>query len=175
MLTIGAVQSQSLIHQVFDSQLKNPFNYIIIWISRNPLFIRSSILSHRTPLWKNTSFRSQSLIHQVFDSQCKHSFRHGRCCYYVAIPYSSGLRFSGETWHGLRGIQVLVAIPYSSGLRFSAVQLITILWWMLTLSQSLIHQVFDSQVCGKRLFEQHSLSRNPLFIRSSILRYRCWR
>ena len=38
-------------------------------------------------------------------------------------------------------------------------------------SQSLIHQVFDSQMTGKEGEMTELVRRNPLFIRSSILRY----
>ena len=136
----------------------------------------------------------------------------------VAIPYSSGLRFSGEAGVMRHHNVGCVAIPYSSGLRFSD-QTITFNGGNKITSQSLIHQVFDSQVrclililglpavaipyssglrfsekkCKKRKFlcnvaipyssglrfsatiktamGRHQKSRNPLFIRSSILRY----
>ncbi len=89
--------SQSLIHQVLDSHL--------------------SLMA----IDKKNSLSSQSLIHQVLDSHGNKGNTDNCIAYFreeVAIPYSSGLRFShfkGMTFD----LQTNVAIPYSSGLRFS--------------------------------------------------------
>ena len=62
---------------------------------------------------------SQSLIHQVFDSQLILTILTMIETDLVAIPYSSGLRFSVNLKYKVPGHVQFVAIPYSSGLRFS--------------------------------------------------------
>ena len=55
-----------------------------------------------------------------------------------------GIRFSAKKLIAYQALEYPVAIPYSSGLRFS-VLLFSLIDFLNITSQSLIHQVFDSQ------------------------------
>ncbi len=162
-------QSQSLIHQVLCSHCARSRDGNPQIICRNPLFIRSYVLTHKCTL---------HLKEKVM----------------VAIPYSSGLMFSLNKRSDIFTKYNKVAIPYSSGLMFSHYQgsskrefqeksrnPLFIRSYVLTLtpffglfgfwnpSQSLIHQV----LCSHWTIPQDSIllqrSRNPLFIRSYVL------
>ena len=138
--------SQSLIHQVSDSD--------------------KEIISPAERDW----VKSQSLIHQVSvsDQRINHGINRGNN---VSIPYSSGLRFRCRCEPVRRKNRRAVSIPYSSGLRFrlkmwgtpilirmslnplfirSQIQMQTCVGmihkFVPPASQSLIHQVSDSDV-----------------------------
>ena len=133
---------------------------------RNPLFIRSSILSYNptTALWTSIESRNPLFIRSSILRIIKEQWLNLKNC--VAIPYSSGLRFSAEC--GDDGLSLLdsVAIPYSSGLRFSALSKLLVEKGCFS-SQSLIHQVFDSQPSVSPTLGVAEKCRNPLFIRRS--------
>ena len=88
---------------------------------------------------------SQSLIHQVSDSDDAATWTYTETMNNVSIPYSSGLRFR---WNGTRRGDncIMVSIPYSSGLRFRSIKLVMDKADRVS-SQSLIHQVSDSDGC----------------------------
>ena len=134
------LQSQSLIHQVSDSDWNNFYCFKLSvsvsipyssglrfrsgqkWNRRrlkkslNPLFIRSQIQTGFELAKEYPEIASQSLIHQVSDSD-NYKVRGQSQKRQVSIPYSSGLRFRFNLGEAQNAFNT-VSIPYSSGLRF---------------------------------------------------------
>ena len=133
-------QSQSLIHQVSDSEIQKSG-------------------------WRRRKCeRSQSLIHQVSDSEKSLAIIEDKTTS-VSIPYSSGLRFR-ELMKYAKKSGLKVSIPYSSGLRFREKDLLQRCKCRnvsIPYSSGLRFRVTNSS----RKTDWFS-SLNPLFIRSQI-------